>query len=125
MHLPPAGFSVTSHSSTTPQQVVDHVLRPEFVVRLHVGPDQTTATLYAYRGEVAAAALLPWRRGVNDVTDHHAIRPVGVVDVIVDHVNKSRGVPYANGSRHYNWAHYHDYDEKGMTMTICVQLHLV
>lgn len=115
MQVPPSGLNVTSHASSSPRQVVDHVIRPEYVVRLHVGPDQTTATLYAYRGEVAAAAVLPWRHGANDVIDHHASRPAGVVDVIVDQFNRSRGFLYANGSRHFNWAHYHDYDEKGMT----------
>jgi hypothetical protein len=102
-----------SHASATHLPVLGHVMRPEFIVHVQLGPDQTTATLYAYRGELAAAAVLQRRHGSSDVIDYQASRPAGVVDVIIDHGNRSRGLPYANGSRHFNWAHYHDYDEKG------------
>ena len=103
-------INMTSPSTTTaaPLQVFDHVVRPEFVVRLHIGPDQTTATLYAYRGELAAAAGLPWQQNSNE-----APRPAGIADVVISHVNRSRGM-YYNGSRHFNWGQQHDYDEKGL-----------
>lgn len=88
----------------------DHVLRPEFVVRLQVGPDETTATLYAYRGEPPTQLQLPWRPD-NDVID----QATGVIDVVVGHVNRSRGA-LVNGSlsrQPLTFVHHHEYDEKG------------
>lgn len=103
--MPP--YTMTS----SPSQMNGHVLRPDFVVRLHIGPDETTATLYAYRGSGAAAAGLP-KNGLNDVVDQHATLSAEIADVIVGHVNRSRGV-YVNGSRPVTWFHHKEYDERG------------
>jgi len=93
------------------------VLRPDFVVRLHVGPDETTATLYAYRGDVAAAARgLPRQHRLNDVVERRLLMPsADFADVVAGHANKSRGAVYpgGNGSRPATWVQHPAYDEKG------------
>ena len=106
--MPP--YTMTSPPTQINGHVV-HVLRPDFVVRLHVGPDETTATLYAYRGDVAVAAGLP-RNALNDIVDQHARAPADITDVISGHANRSRGV-YVNGSRPVTWFHHKEYDERG------------